>query len=84
MERVTGMDDFAGYSIYELLEILVMRVGWSSQAEQAKAFDSVRKFREVNLFGNMAQIVACDHTSTEEVWVNRAVRFRCLDCGRML
>ena len=71
----------SAYDPYELLETLIGRVSWPSQEEQAKAYESVKEYRSINMFGNLATQMACKH---EEI--NRQYRgtSRCMDCGRVM
>lgn len=66
----------AGYDLYTLLDTMIDRLAWPSEAEKMAAHASVQKYRDVSLFGNMALIIQCLHEDV--VGPNRV----CRDCGR--
>ena len=71
----------AAYSLYELLRVLIERVGWRTEAEKVAALDSVNQAEAMGIFGNLAQIMKCPHES-----VSRPARgvTICNDCKRRL
>lgn len=64
----------AAYSLYELLRVMIERVGWRTEAEKLAALASVNEAEQMNIFGNLAIQTACKH-------IKRRGNL-CLDCGR--
>lgn len=69
----------AAFNPYELLRILIDRVGWPTEAEKAAALAAVDQYEGVQLFGNLASALACDHPDDE-----RTRGGRCDLCGRQI
>ena len=65
----------AGYSLYDLLRTLIERVGWQDEQEKKVALQSVTEAEEMNIFGNLAAMMACPHDNVQ--------RGRCTECGRI-
>lgn len=74
----------AAYTLYEILKILVERVGWPSEAEKMRVLESISEAERVSLFGNMQQIIVCKHTATRSVSVGSGWATVCSDCGKRL
>jgi hypothetical protein len=73
----------AGYTIYDLLTHLVNQAAWKSEGERAVALASIEEYRQVNLFGQMATVIECDHPPRE--WIPRGIgRVECNRCHRTL
>lgn len=51
----------AAYSLYDLLDILIDRVAWPTENERFAAHESVQAARDVNLLGNFAEGITCEH-----------------------
>lgn len=65
----------AAYSLYELLRVLINRVGWRTEGEQRAALESVDEAERMNLLGNLAKMIGCRHEMKDRSG-------KCLDCGR--
>lgn len=76
MADVTGP---AAYSLYELLRTLVERVGWPDETQKRVALASVDRAESMQVFGNLASMMACDHPE-----VARSRSGKCADCGRQI
>lgn len=57
----------AGYSPYELLHEIIERVAWRSEGEKAIAHESVNEWQSVNLFGNYALLLSCQHEEVRNI-----------------
>ena len=64
----------AAYNPYQLLRVLIERVGWPNTNEKGLALDSVAEMERMNLFGELAHIMQCEHPDTDQYG-------RCADCG---
>lgn len=67
----------AAYSLYDLLRTLINRVGWPDQAEERLAIEAVNQAERMNIFGNLAQSMTCDHSAGVQ-------RGKCVDCGKLI
>lgn len=76
MDEVNGP---AGYSLYDLFRVLIERVGWPSEAEKKVALASVDRAEKMQVFGNLASMMACEHP--EEAMTKSG---KCADCGRQV
>lgn len=63
----------AAYTLYEILRILVERVGWRDETEKRIVMESITALEQVNIFGNLATIIECEHTYS---------RNQCTKCAR--
>lgn len=67
----------AAYSPYELLRVLIERVGWPTEQEKHTAVASVAAMERMQIFGNLASMMQCPH-DPEAVHRISGV---CGDCG---
>lgn len=67
----------AAYSLYDLFRTLIERVGWPTEEEKRAALASVDQAERMQVFGNLASAMVCDHPTGE---TDR--EGRCVDCGR--
>lgn len=74
------MSDPAAYTLYDLLRVLVERVGWQSEEEKRAALGSVDAAERMGIFGDLAQQMACDHPNEP----GDRVGGRCTLCGRQI
>ncbi len=68
----------AAYSLYELLRTLVERVGWPTEEEKRAALESIAEAERMQIFGNLASSMACEHPQSE------LRNGQCLLCGRQV
>lgn len=68
----------SAYSPYDLLRTLIERVGWPVEEEKRVALASVNQWEQMQIFGNLATMMACTHPQ------EAIARGRCLDCGRQI
>lgn len=72
----------AAYSPYELLRVLIERVGWPTEAERVAALESVSEWESMGfLGGNLAQMTKCPHENTVSRYKGGVM---CLDCKRRI
>lgn len=74
----------AAYTLYEILRILIERVGWPSEAEKMRVLQSVSEAERVSLFGNMQQIIVCKHERTRREGSYMQPYSVCEDCGKRM
>lgn len=68
----------AAYSLYDLFRTLIERVGWPTEEEKRTALASVDAAERMQVFGNLASNMACDHPEQPNA------DGRCPDCGRIM
>lgn len=51
----------AAYSLYDLFRALIERSGWPTEDEKKAALASVDQAEKMNIFGNLATAMACEH-----------------------
>lgn len=76
---MTTDDGPAAYSLYELFRTLVERVGWPTEEEKRAALRSVNEAERMQIFGNLAGTMACDHPTD-----CRTPQGQCTLCGRRI
>jgi hypothetical protein len=69
----------AAYSLYDLLRTLVERTGWPNEADKHAALASVDSAESMQIFGNLASMMACEHPPEA-----LTAGGRCDDCGRQI
>lgn len=81
------------YTIYEALEQMVERIGWSSEQQKLDVLDALRAVSRNNGLGVMSTYMACEHPQSEWQRISTstggwqsAVRteMRCGLCGRKM
>lgn len=73
----------SAYSPYDLLRTLIHRTSWPSEAEINAALTSVDEYEAINMFGNLAHMMACKHDPRAISSPYRGTA-RCMDCGRIM
>jgi len=78
------------YTIYELLEAMVERIGWQSEAQKLDMLAVVYAAKEVNAVGVIGTMMACPHNDTQ-VQIKKVSYSSypqtvvvCVDCGRTM
>lgn len=71
----------AAYSLYELLRLLIDRVGWPTEEEKNAARGSVDQAERMGIFGDLALMMTCDHPDDEP---GDRINGRCMLCGRLM
>lgn len=70
-------DGPTAYTPYDLIRHLIEQVGWPVESEKQLAREAVAQWERMQIFGNLAQMIACTHPQ-------EAINPRtggCLDCG---
>lgn len=84
------MGDPPRYTIYELLEALVERTGWQSEAQKLDMLDVVTAAKANNALGVIGTMMACSHHNTSEKRIMTGhsqysqLSRVCDDCGRIV
>lgn len=72
-------DGPAAYSLYDLLRTLCDRVGWPTEQEKNAAVTSIDQAERMQVFGNLAEMMACKHPPEA-----MTPSGRCADCRRQI
>ena len=84
------MTEVPRYTIYELLEALVERTGWPTEAMKLDMLSVVHAAKANNALGVIGTMMACSHHNTKEDYrvdgFSRYPRLMrvCADCGRAI
>lgn len=71
-------DGPAAYSLYDLLRVLIDRVGWPDEDQKRAAVRSVGEAERMNILGNLARDMVCEHPTEARS------AGQCRDCGRQV